>query len=205
MRLIFALAVAALTCSTGVVAAQQDLSKLDVSPKRQVTVQFNQMPLSEALQALGQMVSIEIRLAPEVDGSQPVTVRLVNAPFKDALELLLNSPKLTYAVTDARAVLVTEMEATIRLKFEVYRDGSLVAKPQFQVADKAAATLSIDGLATVTFTPTRIDAERIAVAFEIAAGGQPFSPRVVLRNREPGTISWKSLSNENVEMRVVSP
>jgi hypothetical protein len=52
----------------------------------------------------------------------------------------------------------------------------------------------------VSFTPTRIDAQEIGVAFEIVTGRTTLKPRVVLVKGESGWVSWTS-SADSFDLR----
>jgi len=94
-------------------------------------------------------------------------------------------------------------QETIRLQFELYRNGSLLAKPVVTVQDKEAGSLAMDGVAQLSFTPTRVATDKIAVAFDVVFGDKKFQPRIVLLDQEPGSLSWKSTSGtDSFEVRV---
>lgn len=94
-------------------------------------------------------------------------------------------------------------QESIRLQFEIYRNGSLVGSPTVTGRDGTSASMSVDSGFDLTFTATRIAEDKVSVAFEIALDDKSIRPRVVLLNQEQGTISWKSASgSDSFEVRV---
>jgi hypothetical protein len=86
--------------------------------------------------------------------------------------------------------LVTAQES-IRLQFEVAKDGSTVAKPEVSVNSGSAGRIEIDNVGRFVFTPT-VRGSDVAIAFDITAGGKQFQPRLVISENKPGSISWTS-------------
>ena len=82
-------------------------------------------------------------------------------------------------------------QQSIRLQFEVTKDGSTVAKPEMSVNSGAAGRIEIADVGRVVFTPTLRDSD-VAIAFDISSGGKQFKPRLVISANEPGSISWTS-------------
>ena len=93
-------------------------------------------------------------------------------------------------------------QENIRLHFEAYRNGAQIAAPTVMLQNAETGSLKLEG-AIVSFTPRRIDAQKVAVAFEVVAGEKTFKPRLVLLNQAPGSLSWKSASgSDSFEIRV---
>jgi hypothetical protein len=88
---------------------------------------------------------------------------------------------------------VTAQE-NIRLHFELYKNGKQVATPAVTVKNSETGSLNLGNMANakVSLTPSRIDAQKIGVAFEMLTGGNTLKPRVVLLK---GWVSWKSGSD----------
>lgn len=87
------------------------------------------------------------------------------------------------------------------LRFEILKNGTSVARPVLTVEDGAAGSLSLEGL-DVTFTPTRMAADRLAIAFEATFDGKTIRPRLTLLKDEPGTITVKGPASDTFELRV---
>jgi hypothetical protein len=81
---------------------------------------------------------------------------------------------------------------SIRLKFEVVKDGATVARPEVSVTAGSTGTLEVTDVGHVAFTPTLRGSDDVAVAFDIRSGGKEFQPRLVLSKDEEGTLSWTS-------------
>ena len=82
-------------------------------------------------------------------------------------------------------------QESIRLRFEVVKDGSTVAKPEVSVNSGSAGSLEIDNVGRFAFTPTFRGSD-VAIAFDISSGGKQFRPRLVISKTEPGSVSWTS-------------
>jgi len=81
---------------------------------------------------------------------------------------------------------------SIRLQFEVVKDGATVARPEVSVTAGSTGTLEVAEVGNVAFTPTLRGSDGVAVAFDIRSGGKEFQPRLVISKDEAGTLSWTS-------------
>lgn len=96
-------------------------------------------------------------------------------------------------------------QEAVRLQFELYKNDSIVGRPSVTVHEKETGTLTLENVAQLSFTPSRIDAEKIAIAFNVIAGEKSFRPRLVLQGQQAGSISWKSATGaDSFELRVSS-
>jgi hypothetical protein len=104
---------------------------------------------------------------------------------------------LGLAVLCICAVAPAAAQENIRLHFELYKNGKQVGFPAVTVKNSETGSVALGkmGNAKVSFTPTRIDAQKIGVAFEIVMGRTTLKPRVVLIKGESGWVSWKSGSD----------
>jgi len=82
---------------------------------------------------------------------------------------------------------------SLRLQFDVTKDGSNVAKPEVSVNAGSAGLIEIDNVGRLSFTPT-VRGSGVAIAFDISSGGKQFQPRLVIRKDESGSISWTSVT-----------
>jgi hypothetical protein len=94
-------------------------------------------------------------------------------------------------------------QENIRLHFELYRNGKQFATPAVTVKNSDTGSLDLTAMANakLSVTPSRIDAQRIGVAFEIVTGEKTLKPRVVLINGESGWVSWRS-GSDSFDVRV---
>ena len=92
-------------------------------------------------------------------------------------------------------------QSAIRLQFELYQDGALIANPAVSVKSGETGSLALESAGTVTFTPVQNTADSIAVDFEISSGDKEIKPRLVLR-ADSGSLSWTSATGRTVELRV---
>jgi len=83
-------------------------------------------------------------------------------------------------------------QGSIRLQFEVVKDGSTVANPEVSVTAGSAGSIEIDNVGRFAFTPTFRGSDGVAIAFDISSGGKQFQPRLVISKNEPGSLSWTS-------------
>jgi hypothetical protein len=81
---------------------------------------------------------------------------------------------------------------SIRLQFEVVKDGATLAKPDASVAAGSTGTLEVADVGHFAFTPTLRGLDSVTVAFNIRSGGKEFQPRLVISKDEGGTLSWTS-------------
>ncbi|HYT73364.1 MAG TPA: hypothetical protein VEL79_01335 [Vicinamibacterales bacterium] len=81
---------------------------------------------------------------------------------------------------------------SIRLQFEVVKDGATVAKPEVSVAAGSTGTLEVADVGNVAFIPTLRGSDDVSIAFDIRSGGKEFRPRLVISKDQSGTLSWGS-------------
>jgi hypothetical protein len=93
------------------------------------------------------------------------------------------------------AIVSLTAQENIRLRFDVYKNGSQIASPTMVVKDKETGSMKVDGVADLSFTPSRIDANKIAVALDVVSGDMTAKPRLVLLNQESVSLSWKSATD----------
>ena len=90
----------------------------------------------------------------------------------------------------------------IRLHFDVYKNGAQLATPTVAVEDSKTGSFQLAD-ATISFTPSRLDANKVAVAFDVESGERKLTPRLVLLDQEIGSVAWNSVSG-SFEIRVSS-
>jgi hypothetical protein len=83
-------------------------------------------------------------------------------------------------------------QESIRLQFEVVKNGATVARPEVSVASGAAGSIEVDGVGRFAFTPTLSGSHAVAIGFDISSGGKQLQPRLVISGDEPGSLSWTS-------------
>ena len=81
---------------------------------------------------------------------------------------------------------------SIRLRFEVVKDGATVAKPEVSVTAGSTGTLEVADVGNIAFTPTLRGSDGVTIAFDIRSGGKEFQPRLVISKDQAGTLSWGS-------------
>ena len=82
-------------------------------------------------------------------------------------------------------------QQSVRLQFEITRNGSTVARPEVSVNLGSASSMAIDGVGQFEFTPT-LRGSDLAIAFDVRSAGKQMRPSLVITRSEPGYLSWKS-------------
>ena len=101
------------------------------------------------------------------------------------------------------AVSIVHSQETIQLHFEVIVDGSTVGRPTVAIPAGATGRIEIDNVGRFAFTPTTRSSDRLAITFDIDAGGQQFRPQLLMSEDTPGSIAWTSDAAERTfELRV---
>jgi hypothetical protein len=98
---------------------------------------------------------------------------------------------LVFAVVFSVSMSPVIAQQSIRLQFEVVKNGSTVARPEVSVDAGSASSIAIDGVGRFEFTPT-LRGSDLAIAFDVRSGGKQLRPSLVITRREPGYLSWKS-------------
>jgi len=81
---------------------------------------------------------------------------------------------------------------SIRLKFEVVKDGATLARPEVSVTAGSTDTLEVADVGHLAFTPTLRGSDGISLVFDIKSAGKAFQPGLVISKDEAGTLSWTS-------------
>lgn len=81
---------------------------------------------------------------------------------------------------------------TIRLQFEVWRNGVLLGNPELSVSSGDPARLTIDGVGTIAVTASFKDSESVSLLFDISSAGRRLTPRMVIDRTHSGTAAWFS-------------
>jgi len=107
------------------------------------------------------------------------------------------------AVAITLSVMLGAAQEGIRLRFEVYKNSELVAKPSATVTIGSTGRLTVDGVGEIAFTPTVRNQDHISVSFDIESAGRQLKPLLTLSG-DPGSISWSaSNANDSFELRIV--
>jgi hypothetical protein len=83
-------------------------------------------------------------------------------------------------------------QESIRLRFEVVKDGTTVATPEVSVAAGATGSIKVDAVGDIAFKPTLRGSESVDIAFHVTSAGKGLQPRLVITHDEPGAVSWTS-------------
>jgi hypothetical protein len=89
----------------------------------------------------------------------------------------------------------------VRLQFQITKNDAAVASPQISLADGGHGTIGLPGLADIGFDIARTDPDRVAVNLEIKSGDKVLTPRILLVESQPGSVSW-TVGQEAVSLRV---
>jgi hypothetical protein len=90
------------------------------------------------------------------------------------------------------SISVATTQNSIRLHFDVYRNGTLVSNPDLSVSSGTPGRLDIDGVGTIEFTPTFRTSDSISIQFDMNIDGRRARPVMVIAMNQPGRVSWSS-------------
>lgn len=90
---------------------------------------------------------------------------------------------------------------SVRLRFQIMRNGSVIANPEISVAQGSVGRIDIRDSFTCEVTPTMHDSQ-LDLAFDIKTGDRHLQPRLVIGKTEPGVVSWTSASGVVMKMTV---
>jgi len=93
-------------------------------------------------------------------------------------------------------------QESIRLQFEVVKNGSTVATPEVSVISDSAGSIEVEGVGKFAFTPASRGSDAVAITFDISSGGKQFQPRLVIGRKQPGSLSWTSETGESFKLKV---
>jgi hypothetical protein len=86
---------------------------------------------------------------------------------------------------------------SVRLHFDMYRNGALVADPELSVSSGTSGRLEFQDIGTISFTPTFRDSDTIAIEFDIHSGGRHLGPSLVIGRGGRGLASWSSTTEKD--------
>jgi hypothetical protein len=109
---------------------------------------------------------------------------------------------MSLILVGALASVPVSAQEQIRLKLEIFRNGNEIAAPTVGAVDEQTGSVTVEN-ASLSFTPHRVDPDKVAVSFEIATDGKILKPRIILRGQELGTLSWK-VASDSFEIRVAA-
>jgi hypothetical protein len=92
---------------------------------------------------------------------------------------------------------------SVRLRFQIVKDGAVLANPEVSVGQGSVGRIEIKEALTCEFTPTLRDSQ-VSLVFDITAGEKHLQPRLVIERAEPGTVSWTSASGAVMKITVVA-
>jgi hypothetical protein len=92
---------------------------------------------------------------------------------------------------------------SVRLRFQIVKDGFVVANPEVSVKPGSTGRIEIKDTFICAFTAT-VRESRLSVAFDIKTGAKQLQPQLVLGKNDPGSISWTPASGESVKIVVVA-
>jgi hypothetical protein len=78
----------------------------------------------------------------------------------------------------------------ITLNLQLFQDEALIASPAVKVRNGETGSVTLPDVFNFTFTPTRLENDRISISFEIQDGPRTITPRVLISQDEPGSLKW---------------
>jgi hypothetical protein len=61
---------------------------------------------------------------------------------------------------------------SIRLRFEIYRNNSVIRNPEVSVTSGSTGRIDINGVEAIAFTPTLRKSDEVAIAFDVGSGSR---------------------------------
>jgi hypothetical protein len=104
-----------------------------------------------------------------------------------------------FAMCFGLAVVVAQ--SAMRLQFELFEDGALLARPLLTIDAAKPGRLVVEPFGSITVTPTQRSPETIAIDFDIVSDASRRNARLTI-GREPGSVSWTTLDGTRLEVRV---
>ena len=81
-------------------------------------------------------------------------------------------------------------QQSIRLRFEVFQNESLVSSPEIAVAPGDSGRFEMPRIGTIAFTPSFRNAQAVRLALDFHPCGRHAVPVVVMQANSPASISW---------------
>ena len=107
---------------------------------------------------------------------------------------------LSVALLSLVSVVVVAQEP-ITLDLELYQDAALIASPRVEAEEGETGSVRLVDVVNFVFTPTRLNDERIAVAFEIENEDRTLTSRVVFTQEQTASVKWASASGADSRER----
>jgi hypothetical protein len=90
------------------------------------------------------------------------------------------------------ATSVPTAQESIHLRFELVKNGSVVAAPEVSGMTGSTGSIRLAGVGSIEFTPTLRGSDSLAIAFDIQSASRRLRPRLVISGTQPGSVSWTS-------------
>lgn len=87
---------------------------------------------------------------------------------------------------------VSMAQESIRLRFELVKNGSVVAAPEVSGMTGSTGSIRLADVGSIEFTPTFRGSDSLAIAFDVQSASMRLRPRLVISDKQPGSLSWTS-------------
>jgi hypothetical protein len=94
-------------------------------------------------------------------------------------------------------------QESIRLRFQITRNGSVVANPEMSINQGSVGRIDIKDSVSVAFTP-RVLESRLTLTFDIENGDKHLQPQLAIDTIKPAAISWTNASGDSIRITVVA-
>lgn len=94
-------------------------------------------------------------------------------------------------------------QESIRLRFQVTRNGAVIANPEIVVNEGAVGRIDIKDSVILALTP-RVQNSRLTLTFDIRTGDKHLQPQLAVDTIEPATLSWTTVAGELIKVTVVT-
>jgi hypothetical protein len=102
----------------------------------------------------------------------------------------------------SNGVSVATEQNSIRLRFEIYRNSSVIGNPEVSVMSDGNGRIDIKGVEAIAFTPTLRKSDAVAIAFDIDSGSRHLNPVIVIGHSGRGSASWTSSTGDAFRLTV---
>jgi hypothetical protein len=151
---------------------------------------------------MAELADLEADVDPSLSGT--VTIRLTDVPWSQALDIVTRNYNLTHQVQGNRLRIgrnPASAQDKIVLQVDLYKNGVSMASPQIALLNMSKGSLSFGAAGvTLSLTPDRVGADRVAIDIEVSSGGLASRAHLVTSSNEPQRFAWTS-GPDNLEAR----
>ena len=92
-------------------------------------------------------------------------------------------------------------DESIRLRFQIIKNGAVVANPEMSINEGSVGRIEIRDSLSLAFAP-RVYDSHLTLTFDIEAGDKHLQPQLAVDTTGPATISWTTAHGESMRVTV---